>query len=145
MLKALEDHKKHGQLHAIGCSVLTVISTNSTFDYVSKPKTICSLKELCGKFLLDNKISLQAANIPIELVAYLNTAKKCNYCDKVYFAHARKSLNFCHYEVICMQKLEGFPHKLPVYSRLCSENCLQKVKELSATNKDYGKKKQSEH
>lgn len=102
--------------------------TNKNISYV------CSLKELASRAamnlnLIEPKIistkDRKILELDIGLLETLGTANKCDCCAKHFFTH--------YYEVISGALFTPLQKKIPLYSRVCSKECMEKLKEITLT------------
>eukprot|EP01128_Nolandella_sp_AFSM9_P000156 TRINITY_DN1026_c0_g1_i2.p1 TRINITY_DN1026_c0_g1~~TRINITY_DN1026_c0_g1_i2.p1 ORF type:complete len:487 (+),score=67.82 TRINITY_DN1026_c0_g1_i2:561-2021(+) len=116
-----------------GVSATSSLCLSQISNYVKtyeKRMPVMSLRESCARAVL-NSTSLELASksyekvLPADLIHYLGeNQNKCDACERGWVESS--------IEAVTLQLLDGFPKKLPVLSRVCSEKCLQTIKRASA-------------
>eukprot|EP01121_Diplochlamys_sp_Union-15-3_P019572 TRINITY_DN740_c0_g1_i3.p1 TRINITY_DN740_c0_g1~~TRINITY_DN740_c0_g1_i3.p1 ORF type:complete len:244 (-),score=20.55 TRINITY_DN740_c0_g1_i3:63-794(-) len=129
LLSIMQRYDKHPQVHFASQSSLAFISSSSNFEFILAPKSIRSLKEMCLKYIIDNKLPL-TVKLPSELLSLMDSFSKCQNCGGSFYKHSKKSDRFNHYEIKLMKHYDTFQYMLPVYCILCSIECVIRYQNL---------------
>jgi len=89
-------------------------------SHEKKPHCRLTLMELCARKIVDASVKFCANFLPRELVTYLYEQKSCGYCGRSFFDS--------YFEVISFSKFPEFRAPLPVFWKVCSQQCFNNAK-----------------